>query len=71
MFRVTHNGTDIKFFKKISKVESYIQSVLAEYKDLNPKLVYNYKVGKAIFMCYRYNTLYCEMFLIEGDNDEN
>lgn len=67
MLRVVHNGMDIHFCNNMSEVNKVITDVLAKYESLNPKLEYNYKVGNAIFLCYRYHTLYCEMFLIEEE----
>lgn len=67
MFRVTHNGMKIKNCNSMYDVNTYINNVLSEHSGLKPTLVYKYKLGNAIFMCYRYYTLYCEMFLIEED----
>jgi hypothetical protein len=67
MFAVTHNGNKIEYKKDMNEVNQYIQSVITGRSNLQPKLVYNYRVGNAIFICYRYYTLYCEMFLIEEE----
>lgn len=67
MFRVTHNGMSIKFCNDMHEVNKLINEVLSSNAKLSPKLVYNYRLDNAIFICYRYYTLYCEMFLVEED----
>lgn len=66
-YRVTHNGMNIEFRSTIAEVNSFIAEVLSRHKDLKPRLVYNYKIGKGYILIYRYYTLYSEMFLIEED----
>ena len=64
-YRVTHNGMEIEYRNNIAEVNTYIDDCISKYSYLNPTLLYNYKIGKAHILIYRYYTLYSEMFLIE------
>lgn len=68
MYKVIHNGMEIKYFNTKVEVNTYITNTLASYLSLNPTLKYNYDLDGATFLCYEYNTLFCEMFLIEEDS---
>lgn len=68
MYKIVHNGMEIEYKHSISEVNAYIASELEPHRNLSPKLKYNYEIGKAVFLCYEYRTLYCEMFLIEEVN---
>lgn len=70
MYRVVHNGMDIQFLSNIKEVDTFINSVLKLNSRLSPRLIYNYNLGKSLFLCYRYSTLYCEMFLIEPEGGD-
>lgn len=71
MYKVIHNGMDIKWFDTKVEVNKYISEILSPYSNLHPTLKYNYDLSGATFLSYEYSTKYCEMFLIEevGIND--
>ena len=68
MYKILHNGMNLEYVASIVEVNKYIEKELEPYKNLRPKLKYNYEFGNAIFLCYEYYTKYCEMFLIEKED---
>ena len=74
MYRVTHNGMEVKFLDTKEDVEGYIADRLTTYQNLNPTEIYrasggetddNYTISEVVI--YRYKTYYSEMFMIEKE----
>lgn len=70
--KIIHNGYKIKYVQTLEEVEVYIQSVLENYRHLNPKKICDKVIGKndkrreyTKLVRYVYNTIYEEDFIIE------
>lgn len=62
--KLVHNGYKIQFYNTQQEVDEYIQNVLNNYKELNPKKVLDIKTDDYDIISYRYHTLYEETFII-------
>lgn len=71
--KITHNGYKINYFDTREEIDNYISSVLKEYSHLRPYLVSDCEITiknkKARLIVYEYYTLYCEVFMVEEDNN--
>lgn len=66
MLRVTHNGMDVKFCNSYSEIKDVVEEILKNHSDLQPQLIHKARLDKnTLYLCYRYRTLYSEMFMIE------
>lgn len=66
MLRVTHNGMNVNFCNSYSEIKDLVEGVLKNHLDLQPQLLYKTRLDKnTLYLCYRYRTLYSEMFMIE------
>ena len=66
MLRVTHNGMDVKFCDSYSEIKKVVEEILRKHSDLQPKLLHKTRLDEnTLYLCYRYRTLYSEMFMIE------
>lgn len=74
-YKVVYNGYTIKLFGSYDEVIKFMEEVLEEHKDLNPKEIYRgcaadnkastpCKTLKSVII-FQYNTLYTEVFMIE------
>lgn len=65
MFRVIHNGYNIKHFESDKQIEDFINEELEPHRNLSPKMIKNVRLDMDTHLIvYQYYTLYCEIFMI-------
>lgn len=67
MITLIHNGMDVSNHFDEASAFLRINQILNEYAHLQPKLLYDTRVGNMRLLGYQYYTLYCELFVIKYD----